>query len=437
LEENLEPLEDKKEIEIKPEIEIEKPKKTATKTKKNFDKLSIEIPKGWQAEEDEDSGAIGIKSPNEKVGIIISLTYSEDKDSKEFIEAILSVIGNSGSPKKVKGTDFYKATFRGEKGIEGTMFAGTEDDLGDMIAVGGNHSALPSILRSIKAKGKKRPHLDKMIDAAITTLKADDEPDDESDDDPEDDPKPKPKSTPKPKQKTPITKLDLPAFSIEMPKGWKSQTDKKTGLVSFASADNKSALAILLSASEELESKEWMDLVLSTFPFSDTAEPVKGGYYKSEFTNPNGIKGFIVAGAKDNLADTITVMGEHPALNQMLLSIKAKQKRPYLDKMIADITGKKTNKPISVDEDENDIDENDEDNENDEPETEKKPVPKKVKKTTALDLESYKVNFKLQEIHDPQLNNELAVTIAVPDGWKIKDRNNVVQWNSVTYTSHT
>ncbi|MDR0392382.1 MAG: tetratricopeptide repeat protein, partial [Planctomycetaceae bacterium] len=410
LDENLEQLNDEQ------EIEIEKPKKTKKSvTKHDFEKFSIEIPKGWKVNEDEDNGVVAIQSPNEKAGIMVTLTYSEDMDSEEFIETILNELDDSDPPKKVKNTGFYKATFRNENKGEGTMFAGTKNDLGDVLVVGGNHSDLHSILRSIKSKDK-RPYLDKMIDAAIANLKSEDEPE--------------PNPTPKPQ----VTKLNLPEFSVEIPKNWKTQTDKNTGLVSLTSADNKAALAILLSASEGLESKEWMDSVLSTFQFSDTAEPVKGGYYKSDFTNPNRIKGFIVAGAKNNLADTITVMGKHPALNQILLSIKPKQKRPYLDKIISDITGKKTNKKISVDEDENENTNEDEIeiDEDDKPKTEKKPNSKKEKKTTINNLESHKVDFMLREIRDPQLNNELAVTIAVPDGWQIKDTN-IVQWNPLTY----
>ena len=43
-------------------------------------------------------------------------------------------------------------------------------------------------------------------------------------------------------------------------------------------------------------------------------------------------------------------------------------------------------------------------------------------------LDKYRINFSLQEIRDPQMNNELAATIAVPVGWKFKD-SNIVQWN--------
>jgi len=39
----------------------------------------------------------------------------------------------------------------------------------------------------------------------------------------------------------------------------------------------------------------------------------------------------------------------------------------------------------------------------------------------------------LQEVRDPQMNNELAATVAVPDGWTFKDQN-IIQWNSVIYT---
>jgi len=44
------------------------------------------------------------------------------------------------------------------------------------------------------------------------------------------------------------------------------------------------------------------------------------------------------------------------------------------------------------------------------------------------------VNYALQEIRDPQLNNELAVTIAVPNGWKFKKQDTpIVAWNFATY----
>ena len=49
------------------------------------------------------------------------------------------------------------------------------------------------------------------------------------------------------------------------------------------------------------------------------------------------------------------------------------------------------------------------------------------------DMDAYKINFTLQEIHDLQMNNELAATIAVPDGWKFKDPN-IVQWTPTTYS---
>gem|GEM_PF-5428392 len=39
--------------------------------------------------------------------------------------------------------------------------------------------------------------------------------------------------------------------------------------------------------------------------------------------------------------------------------------------------------------------------------------------------------FSPYEIHDPQLNNELAQTLAVPDGWQVKEA--AVHWNPNTY----
>jgi hypothetical protein len=52
-----------------------------------------------------------------------------------------------------------------------------------------------------------------------------------------------------------------------------------------------------------------------------------------------------------------------------------------------------------------------------------------------LNLEQYKVNFTLHEIVDSRLNNELAVTIAVPDNWQLQDRNNIVQWTPHVYAT--
>ena len=47
-------------------------------------------------------------------------------------------------------------------------------------------------------------------------------------------------------------------------------------------------------------------------------------------------------------------------------------------------------------------------------------------------LDKYRINFSLQEIRDPQMNNELAITIAVPAGWRIQNPN-IIQWNPMTY----
>lgn len=48
------------------------------------------------------------------------------------------------------------------------------------------------------------------------------------------------------------------------------------------------------------------------------------------------------------------------------------------------------------------------------------------------DLDAYGVDFALREFHDPQMNNELAVTIAVPVGWQFKEPG-AIQWLPVTY----
>ncbi len=52
---------------------------------------------------------------------------------------------------------------------------------------------------------------------------------------------------------------------------------------------------------------------------------------------------------------------------------------------------------------------------------------------SAAELNDYQISFALQEIRDPQMHGESAATVALPGGWKFKDRN-IVQWNPVTYT---
>lgn len=62
-----------------------------------------------------------------------------------------------------------------------------------------------------------------------------------------------------------------------------------------------------------------------------------------------------------------------------------------------------------------------------------RPTGTEKEKVPATDLNVYKINYTLQEIRDPQMNNELAATVALPEGWKFNHQN-IVQWNPATYS---
>jgi tetratricopeptide (TPR) repeat protein len=387
----------------KPRREIEK--KT---TKRDFKKLSIEISEDWTAEENNDGAfSVTFESSDKKAMLAIILGKSDGMDSETLLKSILESNDNASYSEIEKENGYCMMNTKGKKdGKRGMIFAGTTDELSDLLMLGGEHPELISMLRSIKFK-EKRPFIKKMITAAAKKITTD-----------------LPVDTPPKKN---VTTLNLSNFSIEVPKAWTAETDKETGIVTFTLKKDKSVmLFIFLSQYEETSAKEFVDSFLSSSGLKDSVELMKGGYYKAKYAIPNGVKGCMYVGAKNGLAEAINVVGKSPDFNAMLLSIKAKKKRPYLDKIIADITNK-----TEPDEDE---DESDADTEgrNDRNDDEIEPVAQNKPAIADEDLEQYKVDFSLQEIRDPKLNNELAVTVAVPDGWKIKN-SNVAQWNPVTY----
>ncbi|MDR1270364.1 MAG: hypothetical protein LBK82_12650 [Planctomycetaceae bacterium] len=416
-------------------------KKKPIGIKLNLPKLSAELPVGWNAKTDKETGTITLLSKKANSGVVINFSASDGTSSnEEWKDAFFSEFDLAeADDAKLQRGGFYKATFtqKDEEGddVECYVLTGAKGELADTLLILGNdkHPELHQLLRSIKLK-EERPLFDKMV-ATITGNAKPTKPTK---------PTPKKPTPPKPVPKEPIkfTKKTFPEFTIEIPNGWKSEKEEQIGMVSISSPDSMATLAILLAEGVgEMESKEFMDSILATFPFSKTAEPVKAGYYKSSFVTPVKVKGSILAGAKDGLADSIIVVGDKPELLKMIRSIKAKTERPYLDAMIKDstkATEKKENKKEQTDDEEENEgnDEDDTGNNSGDDEEEEKPTTKKPRVIkTALqssDLEKYKVNFALQEIKDPQLNNELAVTVAVPEGWRFKDQN-IVQWNPITY----
>jgi hypothetical protein len=137
-----------------------------------------------------------------------------------------------------------------------------------------------------------------------------------------------------------FSKQNFDKFSIDVPSDWKSAIDTQTGVFGFISPDNAESVIILLIEREGKEyknSKTMIDAVLEKIPFATNAKLTKGGYYKSSFTNPNNISGYVLVGAKNGVADAIAVVGDKPKTMQIIRSIKLKTKRPYLDAMIKSI----------------------------------------------------------------------------------------------------
>ncbi|MDR1052553.1 MAG: hypothetical protein LBL39_00095 [Planctomycetaceae bacterium] len=412
-------------------------KKKPVGIKLNLPKLSAELPVGWNAKTDKETGTITLLSKKANSGVVINFSASGGTSSnEEWKDAFFSEFDLAeADDAKLQRGGFYKATFtqKDEEGddVECYVLTGAKGELADTLLILGNdkHPELHQLLRSIKLK-EERPLFDKMVAAITGNAKP-------TRTTP---PKPTPPK-PEPKEPTKFTKKTFPEFTIEIPNGWKSEKEEQLGMVSIASPDGKAALSILLVENMgDMDSKAWMDSILSTFPFSKTAEPVKAGYYKSSYNTPLKIKGSLLAGAKDGLAEMMNFMGDKPELFKMIRSIKVKTERPYLDAMIKDstkATDKKENKKEQTDdEEENEGNDEDDTGNNNEDEEEEKPTTKKPKfiKTAGqtLDLEKYEVNFALQEIRDPQLNNELAVTVAVPEGWRFEDQN-IVKWHHNVY----
>ncbi|MDR1052554.1 MAG: hypothetical protein LBL39_00100 [Planctomycetaceae bacterium] len=335
----------------------DEPTETANKiTKQNFEHFTVEVPDGWQNSVNDESGEVTFDSPKIKTMLMINLLDMEGVDSKTLMDTMLSEF-SSKAPERMRG-GYYKSSFTvsGEIEVDVNVLAGAKDGLADTLWIMGNdkHREVQQILRSIKPK-KKRPYLEAMIDNVIGNTKPKTPPEIPVQEIPptppvqETPPIPETPPTPPPVQKIPSTPPEMPKkfskqnfdkFSIDVPSDWKSAVDTQTGVFGFISPNNTESVIILLIEREGKEyknSKTMIDAVLEKIPFATNAKLTKGGYYKSSFTNPSNISGYVLVGAKNGVADAITVAGDKPEIMQTIRSIKLKTKRPYLDAMIKSI----------------------------------------------------------------------------------------------------
>jgi hypothetical protein len=127
-------------------------------------------------------------------------------------------------------------------------------------------------------------------------------------------------------------------FSVDLPDGWTvAEGDETTFFVSPVWQGSKAILGISTFTFNDvnLSSEDALDILIKQMNKIGiiTGDPKKGkqGFYAIPIlTKPEG---FIFTGFKDKSSDTITVLGFHPDLANILRSLNILKERPYLSSM--------------------------------------------------------------------------------------------------------
>jgi hypothetical protein len=121
---------------------------SAFAAKMEFKSFSIEVPKGWQVEEDEDSNTVAFSAPKGAAVLTITLESAEGKSAKEIAEEISEEL-DGGKPKK-DGDGDYQISFTNDNGVKGNVVVSTQGKKFWMIMIVGEHDDLEDMINSLE-----------------------------------------------------------------------------------------------------------------------------------------------------------------------------------------------------------------------------------------------------------------------------------------------
>jgi hypothetical protein len=256
---------------------------------REFENTSIDVPEGWQVEEQRENGGVILVSPGSSAALTVFVGADdvEGADAKTYAEALSD--GQKGTLPRDVGNGRYAFTVRNEYGKLGHLSAWTDEDTGFAVMAMGKHPELEGVVASVKIRGE-HPDLEgmwAMLDRAG----------------------------------------DFGHFSADVPTGWTTEDDGE-GSVTIAPPDMRAICMVLTVTAEEDEDSEFfangmVESLQSQGMETGTPAKTQGVLYRIPCTNAEGVAGYLLVGIEDGVGDTVFVMGEHRNLKTLLRSLKA------------------------------------------------------------------------------------------------------------------
>jgi hypothetical protein len=266
---------------------------------REFENTSIDVPEGWQVEEQREDGGVILISPGSSAALTVSVAAgdAEGGDSKTYAETLSD--GQKGTVPRDVGNGRYAFTIRNEYGKLGYVSAWVDEDTGFAVMAMGKHPELEGVVASVKIRGE-HPDLKGMW-AMLDSVG------------------------------------DFGHFSADVPTGWTAENDDEGG-VTIAPPGMEAICMVLTVTPEEGEDTEFFANGMAEFWRSQgmeagTPEKTEGEFYRIPCANAEGVTGYLLVGVEDGIGDTVFVMGEHKDLKTLLRSLKAGYRRSQLAKM--------------------------------------------------------------------------------------------------------
>jgi hypothetical protein len=119
--------------------------------KMEFKSFSIEVPKGWQVEEDGGSNTVAFTSPGSKAVLTITVEAAEGESAQSLAQAFAKEL-NGDKPEKDADDGSYSFSFTNDSGAKGNVFVQVENDKCIMVMVVGEHEDLSGMIESLQDK---------------------------------------------------------------------------------------------------------------------------------------------------------------------------------------------------------------------------------------------------------------------------------------------
>jgi len=112
-----------------------------------FEYFSIDVPKGWQVNEDKENSTVAFVAPDNSAVLTVAIIKNEGMSIEEYAK---------GTMKEMKGRDLqkiddgYMFQFTTDKGVDSIGILTGEGDLVMFMAVIGGHDDLDGMVNSMK-----------------------------------------------------------------------------------------------------------------------------------------------------------------------------------------------------------------------------------------------------------------------------------------------